>query len=183
VPGGQTILETIDQGMKALGHANRTLVVTADIPLLTPAAIEDFLDQCAGLDADLYYPIIAWTDHERRFPGNKRTYVRLKEGTFTGGNIFLVNPKIVDQCMKVAERIIANRKNPLKLCCLLGWTFVIQFIFGTLRLKQVEERVETILGVKGAVIQSQYAELGLDVDKPSDLDLVRNFSQYRTERG
>ncbi|MGL5513393.1 MAG: nucleotidyltransferase family protein, partial [Sporomusa sp.] len=44
VPSGRTIMETIDQGMQALGHENLTLVVTADIPLLTPAAIEDFLD-------------------------------------------------------------------------------------------------------------------------------------------
>ncbi|MDF2875356.1 MAG: MobA-like transferase domain protein [Sporomusa sp.] len=174
VAGGQTIIETISLGMKALGHEKLTLVVTADIPLLTPAAIEDFLSQCAGVNAELYYPIVTRRDHERRFPGNRRTFVRLKEGTFTGGNIFLVDPKIVTQCMTVAEQIIANRKNPFKLCCLLGWTFVVQFILGTLRLKQVEKRAGEILGIKGAVIQSQYAELGIDVDKPSDLELVRS---------
>ncbi|WP_425059659.1 hypothetical protein SCACP_02550 [Sporomusa carbonis] len=178
VDGGQTIMETISLGMRALGHENLTLVVTADIPLLTAAAINDFLAQCAGVEADLYYPIVTRSDHERRFPGNKRTYVRLKEGTFTGGNIFLVNPKIVPQCMQVAERIFDNRKNPFKLCCLLGWTFVVQFVLGTLKLKQVEKRVGDILGLKGAVIRSQYAELGIDVDKPSDLELVRNcFTQ------
>lgn len=174
VAGGQTIMETIALGVKALGHENMTLVVTADIPLLTPHAVEDFLTQCAGVQADLYYPIVTRGDHERRFPGNKRTYVRLKEGVFTGGNIFLVNPKILPHCMQVAERIIANRKNPFKLCCLLGWTFVVQFIFGTLKLKQVEKRVGDILGIKGAVIRSQFAELGIDVDKPSDLELVRS---------
>ncbi|SMC72448.1 nucleotidyltransferase family protein [Sporomusa malonica] len=174
VAGGQTIMETISLGVKALGHENLTLVVTADIPLLTPGAVEDFLTQCASVHADLYYPIVTRGDHERRFPGNKRTYVRLKEGIFTGGNIFLVNPKIVPHCMQVAERIIANRKNPFKLCCLLGWTFVVQFIFGTLKLNQVEKRVGDILGIKGAVIRSQYAELGIDVDKPSDLELVRS---------
>lgn len=178
VDGGRTIMETISLGMKALGHENLTLVVTADIPLLTPAAINDFLTQCACKEADVYYPIVTRADHERRFPGNKRTYVRLKEGTFTGGNIFLVNPNIVPQCVKVAERIIANRKNPFKLCCQLGWTFVVQFILGILKLAQVESRVSDILGIKGAVIRSPYAELGIDVDKPSDLDLVRDcFSQ------
>ncbi|MDF2569288.1 MAG: MobA-like transferase domain protein [Sporomusa sp.] len=178
VAGGQTIMETISLGVKALGHENLTLVVTADIPLLTPGAVEDFLSQCDGMHADLYYPIVTRSDHECRFPGNKRTYVRLNEGTFTGGNIFLVNPKIVPQCMQVAERIIGNRKNPFKLCCLLGWTFVVQFIFGRLKLSQVEKRAGDILGIKGAVIRSQYPELGIDVDKPSDLELVRScFTQ------
>ncbi|CQR72835.1 2-C-methyl-D-erythritol 4-phosphate cytidylyltransferase [Sporomusa ovata DSM 2662] len=171
--GGQTIMETISLGMKALGHENLTLVVTADIPLLTAAAIDDFLRQCASVNADVYYPVIAQCDHERRFPGNKRTYVRLKEGTFTGGNIFLVNPRIVPQCVQVAEQIIANRKNPVRLCFLLGWIFVVKFIVGSLKLTQVEARVSDILRIKGAVIRSPYAELGIDVDKPSDLELVR----------
>lgn len=175
VNGGQTIMETISLGMKALGHENMALVVTADIPLLTAAAIDDFISQCAAAKADVYYPIITQCEHERRFLGNKRTYVRLREGTFTGGNIFLVNPGIVPQCVQVAERIIANRKNPVKLCCLLGWTFVVQFIIGILKLKHVEARVSDILGIKGVVINSTYAELGLDVDKPSDLELVRNL--------
>lgn len=178
VAGGRTIMDTISLGIKALGHERLTLVVTADIPLITPAAIEDFLAQCAGVKADLYYPIVNRSDHERRFPGNKRTYARLREGTFTGGNIFLVNPRIVPQCMEVAERIFANRKNPFKLCCQLGWTFVVKFVLGILKLGQVEKRAGEILGIQGAVIKSQYAELGIDVDKPSDLELVRNcFSQ------
>jgi GTP:adenosylcobinamide-phosphate guanylyltransferase len=173
--GGRTIMETISLGMKALGHDNLTLVVTADIPLLTPAAIDDFLSKCAGKRADVYYPVISQRDHEHRFPGNKRTYVRLQEGTFTGGNIFLVNPRIVPQCVQVAERIIAQRKNPVRLCCLLGWTFVVRFFLGILKLSQIEARVSNILGIKGAVICSPHAELGIDVDKPSDLELVRRF--------
>ncbi len=173
--GGQTIMETISRGMEALGHENLTLVVTADIPLLTPSAVDDFINQCAGVQADVYYPVIAQCDHERRFPGNKRTYVRLREGTFTGGNIFLVNPCIVPQCVQVAEQIISQRKNPIRLCCLLGWTFVVRFILGKLKLAQIEERVSDILRIKGAVICSPHAELGIDVDKPSDLELVRNF--------
>lgn len=175
LPGGQTIMETISLGMNAVGHDRLTLVVTADIPLLTARAIDDFLQQCAAVQADVYYPVVARQNNERRFPGNKRTYVRLREGTFTGGNLFLVNPRIVPQCVQLAERIIANRKNPVKLCCLLGWSFVVQFVLGTLQLVQVEKRVSEILGIKGAVIRSPYAELGIDVDKPSDLELVRNY--------
>jgi hypothetical protein len=171
--GGQTIVETIRLGMAALGHTQRVLVVTADIPLLTPEAVDHFLQQCAAVDADLYYPIVPKEVNERRYPGNKRTYVRLKEGTFTGGNIFLVNPVIVEHCMDVAEQFIANRKNPLKLCQMLGWSFVIRFLLGILHLKDVESRVSKLLGVSGAVVESPFPELGIDVDKPSDLELVR----------
>lgn len=174
IESGPTILETIKIGMKALGHQRKTLVVTADIPLLTPEAINDFLAQCSKVEADLYYPIVRQEINNRQYPGNQRTYVRLREGTYTGGNIFLVNPAIMPQCMAVAEKIIEHRKNPFKLVCILGWKFVLQFLFRALSLSKVEKRVSDILGIKGAVVQSQYPELGIDVDKPSDLELVRS---------
>ena len=165
--------DTIRIAMAALGHTKQVLVVTGDIPLLTPAAVEDFIDQSTKVKAELYYAIVSKAANERHFPGTKRTYVRLREGIFTGGNIFLVNPLIVDRCMDVAEVVIANRKNPLKLCQMLGWSFVFRFLLGGLHLKDVQRRVCELLGVTGAVIESEYPELGIDVDKPSDLALVR----------
>jgi GTP:adenosylcobinamide-phosphate guanylyltransferase len=179
---GQTIIETIKIGMAALNHNEKVLVATADIPLLTAEAINHFLDQCLQVDADLYYPIVPKEVNERRYPGNRRTYVKLKEGTFTGGNLFLVAPMIVDGCASVAERIIANRKNPFRLCHMLGWFFVVRFLLGILPLKDVEHRVAEILGIKGAVIESPYPELGIDVDKPSDLELVRATFSVRFQQ-
>ncbi|WP_378951164.1 nucleotidyltransferase family protein [Pelosinus sp. sgz500959] len=179
VEGGRTITETIQLGMNSLGHKNKVLVVTADIPLLTPTAINDFLTQCSKTEVDLYYPIVSREINNQHYPGNKRTYVRFKDGTYTGGNIFLVNPVIVPQCLAVAKELIDNRKNPFKLCCLLGWGFVLNFLIGTLSLSKVKERVASLLGVTGTVIKSSYPELGIDVDKPSDLELVRTTFSFR----
>ena len=173
--GGSTIMDTIMIGMRALGHQEKVIVATADIPLLTPAAIDDFIKQCERVEADLYYPIVTKKVNDRHYPGNKRTYVHLQEGTYTGGNIFLVNPKVVPNCIDIASRIYDHRKNPLKLCQLLGWSFVFKFIFRRLHLALLEKRVSKLLHLKGAVIQSTYPELGIDVDKPSDLDLVRTI--------
>lgn len=172
--GGRTIMETIQIGMDVLGHNEKTLVATADIPLLTAEAVNDFLTQCAGSDADFYYPIVPKELNAQRYPSTRRTYVRLKEGTFTGGNIFLVNPDIVSRSLAVANRIIENRKNPLTLCRILGWRFVFKFIAGSLCLNEVEQRVSELLKLRGAVVHSRFPELGIDVDKPSDLELVRS---------
>lgn len=177
--GGATIIETIRLGMKALDHDRKVIVATADIPLLTAEAVNDFLAQCAQTPADLYYPIVPKDANESRYPGNKRTYVRLREGVYTGGNLFLVNPAIVEQCAQVAEKFIAERKNPLVLCSMLGWSFVIRFLLGVLALRDVEQRVSGLLGVRGAVVQSPFPELGIDVDKPSDLEMVRSTFSVR----
>ena len=175
VEGGQTIMETIQLAVDALGHNRKTIVATGDIPLLTAESVNHFLAQCSRIEADLYYPIVTEEASQKAYPGIKRTYVRFREGVFTGGNVFLVNPAIVPRCMAVAERIVANRKNPLKLCHILGWSFVLKFIAGLLDLSQVEQRVSELLAIQGAVIQSPYAELGIDVDKPSDYDLVQSM--------
>ncbi len=170
---GDTILETIALGMSALKHTNKVLVVTADIPLLTAEAVDDFIEQCVQKEADLYYPIVYKESNECSYPGNKRTYVRMKEGTVTGGNIFLVNPKIVKQCMQSAKPLIENRKNPFKLSQILGWSFVVKFLLGSLTIQEVEKRVSELLLIKGVAVNSNYPEIGLDVDKPSDLELVK----------
>ncbi|CUH95468.1 hypothetical protein P22_1539 [Propionispora sp. 2/2-37] len=171
---GQSIMDTIANGMSLLDHTDKVLVVTADIPFLTAAAIEDFLGKCAGQEADFYYPIISREISSQSYPKARRTYVRLQEGTFTGGNVFLVNPRIVPQCLKKANHIIARRKNPLRLCGLLGWTFVFRFLCGNLSLDIIQRRASEILGIQGAVIYSRYAEIGMDVDKPGELTLARS---------
>lgn len=173
IEGGRTIVETIKNGIINLEHNNKVLVVTADIPLITPKAIEDFINQCSEYEADLYYPIVEKKYNEARYPGNKRTYVRIKEGTFTGGNIFLVNPQIVPGCINASAPFIDNRKNPLKLCSILGWKFVVKFLLGVISLNELEQRVSDILKIRGRVILSEYPEIGMDVDKPSDLELVK----------
>lgn len=179
IEGGNTIVDTIQIGMRRVCHDSKVLVATADIPLLTTAAVDDFLAQCDHEKADLYYPIVSKEVNDRRYPGNKRTYVRLKEGVYTGGNIFLVNPAIVEKCLKAAARIIEHRKNPLKLCHILGWRFVLKFLLRQLELAEIEARVSVLLGIKGHVIQSYYPEVGIDVDKPSDLELVRTTFSLR----
>ena len=43
----------------------------------------------------------------------------------------------------------------------------------SLTLKEAEAKLSNIFGIKGAVIISPYPEVGIDVDKPGDLLLVR----------
>jgi len=171
--GGRAIIESLKIGIAAAGGSGKVLVATADIPLLTPEAVNDFIGKCSAVDADLYYPVVSREVNRRTYPKTERTYVRLREGTFTGGNLILLNPEIVARCEEKAEYIFRYRKNPYILCQMLGWGFVLKFAFRQLGLREVEQRMSEILGIRGVVIQSSYPEVGIDVDKPSDLELVR----------
>lgn len=174
VPSGQTMVENLRRGLEALAPRGKVLVATADIPLLTPAAVEDFLDRCRKRDADVYYPIVARAPIEARFPGVKRTYAALREGVFTGGDIILLAPEIVERHLGTIEQAVALRKKPLQMARLLGLRYLLKLLMGRLSIAEIEGRVEKKLHFKGVAIITPHAEIGIDVDKPSDLDLVRH---------
>ena len=83
VESGSSLTDNILRGTAALRNSPKILVVTSDIPFIHRDAIEDFLDRCAELQADLYYPIVSKEANEQLYPDCVRTYVTLKEGTFT----------------------------------------------------------------------------------------------------
>lgn len=175
VSSGSTIFDTVINGMNALSATEKTLIATVDIPFITTEAIDDFLMQCERQEGDFYYPIIEKSISEAKFPQGKRTYVKLTDGVFTGGNLFLVNPSIVPQCMMIAKKIIANRKKPWRLASLLGWTTLMKFVCGYLSVEAAKMRVSKILAVQGIVIRSKYPEIGMDIDKPDDINLVKQY--------
>ncbi len=174
-PAGTTPVKSLINGLKHVDSSRMVLVATDDIPLITTEAVNYFLRQCQGREADLFYPVISREVHEERYPGSVRTYVKLKEGTFTGGNIFLINPKKVPRCAAKVEEFVRLRKKPLELCRLVGFSFLIKFLLRSLSIKEAETRVSALLDITGYAVICPYPEVGLDVDKPGDLEMVKNY--------
>lgn len=170
---GESAIDSIINGLELLQPSGSLLILTADIPLINPAAITGFLEACKEKDIDIFYPIVPKEINEASYPGMKRTYVTIKDGTFTGGNAFLVNPKIVKKCAEKGKKLVKLRKSPIALSSLIGWTFIIKLISKRLTLKEAEEKFSKLLDVKCKTVISPYPEIGIDVDKPSDLQLVK----------
>jgi CTP:molybdopterin cytidylyltransferase MocA len=169
---GVAALEVAGAGRPA---ADWVLSCTGDIPFLTAGAVSGFLRQCSRREADFYYPITARQEAEARFPGVKRTYARLRDGAFTGGNLFLVRRSIIREVLPKAEGFIRLRKKPLAMAQLVGPVFLLAYLFGFLTIAMVEKRISGMVGYRGAAVISDYPEIGVDVDKISDLDLARRL--------
>jgi GTP:adenosylcobinamide-phosphate guanylyltransferase len=172
IPAVGKMLENLQAGLEPLLHEPRVLVATADIPLLTPKAVQDILarDPSVGL----VYPVVPKHAAEAQFPGGKRTYAHLREGTFTGGNLFLLEPRLVGQFLPRLEYVLDNRKNVLRLAGMFGLGALCKLLLGQLRIAELEQTVSRILGVPAKALVSEYAEIGFDVDKPEDLALVKS---------
>lgn len=177
LPTKGSLTENMSLGLAELNSSYPVLIASSDIPLITPEAIDDFVNRCEKIQADIFYSVVDRERIEKFFPGTKRTYAALREGTFTGGNVGLVNPRVVRENMELIERAFKLRKSPVKLVRILGLRFVLKFIFRRLTLGEVEERVSLLLNSKGRAVVTPYPQIGIDVDKVSDLELVRRFFQ------
>lgn len=116
---------------------------------------------------------------ESCYPDIERTYVRLREGVFTGGNVGLAQPAALARCLKQAEKLVAYRKNPLRLAWLLGPGLLLRFLAGKLSLAEAERKASELLEVRGKAVIAEIPEIGVDVDKPSDLALVRRLMESK----
>ncbi len=173
VQPGSSVIESLENGINVLTLGEPVLILTSDIPLITKEALEDFLNRCGSQSGDIFYSFVPKTINDQKYPGVQRTYVRLKEGTFTGGNLVLLSPEIISEKLTTLTQAVALRKKPLTLCRMLGWRYLWKLLFGILTIKEIEGRVAEVLGVKAVGIVSSYPEVGIDVDKPSDLKLAR----------
>lgn len=167
-----SIMDNLSVGLQHLKAEEYILILTSDIPLITEEAISDFLHLCSQRNGDFFYPINSKEVSEQAYPGVRRTFVQVKDGTFTGGNVFLVHTEAALRSLPKAKEFIAMRKKPLKLAGILGITFIFRFLTKTLTIRAAEERVSKILGLRGVAIISSYPEIGVDVDKPEDLILA-----------
>jgi GTP:adenosylcobinamide-phosphate guanylyltransferase len=174
IGNGETTIQSFIHAFKLTPPDTRQiLAVTSDLPLLTSEAVNHFLQTCQDLEGDFFYPIIRREVNEGKYPGVKRTYVHLKEGVFTGGNLLLVKPQVVEKCVCEAEELVRLRKKPLSLAAHLSWRLLLRYMLGRLSIKDAEKEVSKLLGgVKGVGVISPYPEVGIDVDKLSDLALV-----------
>lgn len=179
-PPGSDLMTSMKNGLDALKSDSHTLIVSADIPLLTPEAVDDFITRAAPMNADLAIPIITKDSCERSYPGMARTYLTTADGVFTAGNIMLLSPGFLDKHWETVADAYAARKHVVRLACMIGMGVLLRVIIGrfipsALKISMLEQAVSNMLGAKVAAVISDYAEIGEDVDKPSDLAAVRRI--------
>src|SRR5258706_2191159 len=103
-------VENIFAGVESSAPSSYILIATVDIPFITGEAIQDLVERGAALGADIVYPIVAVAECYKRFPGIKRTAVKLREGEFTGGNLVLARPEFLRKHRAHITQVYAARK-------------------------------------------------------------------------
>ena len=68
---------------------------------------------------------------------------------------------------------MAARKSFWRQVRLIGLGFLVQFALRRLTVTDAERRVSEALNVRGRAVITPYAEMGMDVDKPRQLEIAR----------
>jgi len=170
---GDSILENMEMGLKYYNSENNLLILTSDIPLITPQAIEEFVKINIERGALIGYPIITKSKIIEKYPSTVRTYFKMKEGIFCGGNIVFFKPEIFFKQKMLIQELFNIRKSTWKYAKIFGFKFIIKFLLKTLTLEDIENKITKIIGCKSAAIMISYPEIMIDLDKISDFELIK----------
>jgi molybdopterin-guanine dinucleotide biosynthesis protein A len=161
-------------------QANYVLFSSSDIPAVTSEMVEWLVKTCKETEDDIYYNVIRRQEMEQVFPASKRTYTHLKDMEVCGGDMGMARAAIVTENPDFWTKIIDSRKSPISQAMLLGPVIIFKLLTRQLTANDVIQRVAKKLGLKGRAIVCPYPELGMDVDKPHQLEIMRAFLSQRT---
>lgn len=160
----------------AAGHLGTPLLVTtADHALLDGEWVSRFIADTPA-QADVAALVAARATVEAAAPGTQRTWLRLADGDWSGCNLFyLANPRAM-AVVDLWRRVEAQRKRPWRQAMILGPSMLLAFLMRRLSLKAAAQRLGALAGVNAAIVETPFGLASVDVDKPADLDLVRQLT-------
>ena len=177
------MIDNILAGLERLREINpstkKILLCSSDIPLITPEIVRGFIEECSSQEADTYYAIVEEKTMEARFPGSKRTFVPFKGGRYSGGDIFLVDVVATEANVNLFRSLSGSRKNYLNQARMLGWGFIIRFLLRMMTVYEATERARKTLKLNARVVDTCFAELGMDLDKPHQYELIKASLEER----
>jgi molybdopterin-guanine dinucleotide biosynthesis protein A len=165
--------------------ADYVLLVSSDIPGLKPEMVDWLVETAMETQDDIYYGVVPRAVMESTFPNSKRTYTKLKDIELCGADLNIAHVRLAgEEYLDMWERLIGNRKSPMRQAATVGFGTLVLLATRQITLDDAVNRVCKRIGIKGRAILWGHAEAGMDVDKPHQLEILREFlSQQAASEG
>jgi len=151
------------------------LVTTADHALLDVEMVEDFLGRAEARGGDVAVGLVPSAVIRERFPQARRTYLAFADERYSGANLFAFLTPRAREAVRFWIRAESFRKRPWRLVATFGMRALVLFLRRRLDLEGAFAEVSRSLGVRVHPVAIERAEAAVDVDKLSDLALVREI--------
>ncbi len=183
LPNQKDMLANINIGLDALKRlqtgSEYVLIAASDVPGITTEMVNWMVDTVEISHSDICYQVIKRDLMEGKFPASHRTYTHLKGMQICGGDVNAVRVNMDPSVSNLWEQLIASRKNPIKQASILGFDVLFGLLFRSATIEELARMISKRLKITGKVIQCPYAEMGMDVDKPNQLEIMRHFLSRR----
>lgn len=153
--------------------ASTILFSTADIPTISGTLVDEHVAKCYPFDKAVYYAFVTRQTIDRRFPGAERTYTHLEGMDVASCDLALMQPELAEIDRALWEALANARKQPWKVAKIVGVRTLASLLLGQMTIDEIEVTAERILGRPVKILISDRAELAMDVDKPSHVELMR----------
>jgi GTP:adenosylcobinamide-phosphate guanylyltransferase len=185
IPNQGSMLSNILSGIAKIREFNpdtRYIIASSsDIPALKPYMVDWMTATAMQTQDDIYYGVIERSVMEKTFPNSKRTYTKLKDVQLCGADIHIADVRMAsDQYLDLWQRLIGNRKSPVRQAATVGFDTLFLLLTRQVTLDGAVQRISKKLGIKGRALRWEYAEAGMDVDKPHQLEIIREYMARQT---
>jgi GTP:adenosylcobinamide-phosphate guanylyltransferase len=161
-------------------QAQHVLLASSDIPCITSEMVDWVVKTTMQTDEDAYYNVISRQVMEKRFPTSNRSYIKLKDVEVCGADMNVVATRLVTTNDEIWIKLVSARKNALKQAALLGFDTLFLLLLHAITLEAAVNKVTKRLNITGRAILCPYAEVGMDIDKPHQLEILRaDLAQQR----
>ncbi len=175
VPVGKTPGASVLAGAAAIDTPYPLLVTTGDHPLLTPKMIDRFCADALATNADVVAGLASAAVILADQSETKRTFLKFRDGRFSGCNLFAILNSEGLKAPAFWSQIEHHRKTPWRLVSAFGIAALVLFALRRLTLEQAFDRAGQRFGARAAPVVLPWANAAIDVDKPTDLNLVRKI--------
>ena len=152
-------------------------VTTGDHPLLTPEMVERFLAE-AG-EHDLSIGAVERRVVEARYATTRRTWLKFADGAYSGANMFALRNARTAGALELWARAEEDRKQALRLFLHFGPVLAARAITRTIGFAAAIAAAGRRLGVSARLVDLEFPEAAIDVDKRSDHTIAEAILRRR----
>ncbi len=153
-------------------------VTTADHPLMTVAMIQEFLAK--GRTGDVAIGMVERGVMMQHYPDNKRTWLRFKDGDWSGANMFALNGPAACKALELWAMAEQDRKKAWKLFLHFGPWLALRALTRTIGMRHALTLAGKRIGAKAELVALSNAEAAIDVDKVSDHEMAEMILKTRS---
>jgi CTP:molybdopterin cytidylyltransferase MocA len=181
--GGDSLLGSVLHGLHCCREMPRVLVATADLPLLTAAAISDFLDAAAAVrtswEHNLYLAVVPKRCYTGPYAHFTKPFNPFRDIAVCHGNLALIDPNVVENnvAMHHLDELYRSRKSPVFSMISLGAFVGLAYALGVqllhaLTLEEFSDLISRHFHMGILPVPIMHPEVSIDVDDADDYRFV-----------